>query len=87
MFYVYMIKNKVGKLYVGITERLDQRLGTHNSGSGAKFTKDSNKFSIVFSENYSTLTEARRREIQIKKWRRGKKELLIQRYIQKLPTK
>ena len=87
MFYVYMIKNKVGKLYIGITEKLNKRLYTHNIGGGAKFTKDNNKFSIVFSENYSTLAEARQREVQIKKWRRDKKELLIQRHTRGLPTK
>ena len=87
MYYVYMIKNLIGKLYTGITDNPTQRLHTHNTKSGAKFTKDDNKFSLVFFEDYPTLTEARQREIQIKKWRRDKKELLIQKYSQGFPTK
>lgn len=87
MYYVYIIKNKIGKLYIGITKNIVQRLHTHNTNRGAEFTKDKNKFSLIFSEDYPTLAEARQREIQIKKWRRNKKELLIQRYIKGLPTK
>lgn len=41
---------------------------------GAEFTKGKAKFYLVFSEKYNTLNEARKREIQIKKWRRDKKK-------------
>ena len=87
MYYVYIIKNDFGKFYVGITENLQSRLNYHNTKQGAQFTKGRAKFKIVFLEGYSTMAEARKREIQIKKWRRDKKETLIQRYKQGLPTK
>ena len=75
------------KLYVGITENPNKRVGNHNQKRGAKFTKYVSDFKIVFLENYATLTQARKREIQIKKWRRDKKEILIQRYKSGLSTK
>ena len=82
-----MIENDFGKLYIGITEKPTERLITHNAQSGALFIKGKAKFNIVFLEKYATLTEARQREIQIKKWRRNKKEMLIKRYRANMPTK
>lgn len=87
MYYLYMIKNSANKLYVGITENPDKRVDYHNSGHGAKFTKYSPNFINVFLEQYDTLTEARKREIQIKKWSRVKKEFLIDKYRKGLDTK
>lgn len=82
-----MIKNDFGKLYVGITENLKDRLNYHNSKMGAEFTKGKAKFRLVFSEEYDTLAGARKREIQIKKWRRDKKEKLIELYSRGIATK
>lgn len=91
MYYVYMIKNYSGKnysgkLYIGVTEDLNKRLYYHNTKQGANFTKYKSGFKLVFSEQYQTLAEARKREIQIKKWRREKKDNLIKRFVTGLPT-
>jgi putative endonuclease len=82
-----MIKNDFEKLYVGITENPKNRLYYHNSKMGAKFTKGKAKFRIVFLEEQENLAEARKREIQIKKWRRDKKEKLIYLYNKGINTK
>jgi len=87
MYFLYMIKNSANKLYVGITQNPQERAQYHNSRRGAEFTKYSPDFRVVFLEEYSTLSEVRRREIQIKKWRREKKDILIDRYQKNLPTK
>lgn len=87
MYFVYMIRNSYGDLYIGITDDPKQRLGYHNEKRGALFTKRDSKFKIVFLEQHETLVEARKREIQIKKWRRDKKEVLIDRYKKGLKTK
>jgi len=87
MHFVYIIQNSYGGLYVGITENPRQRLQYHNENRGALFTKRDSKFEIVFLEEHPTPAEARKREIQIKKWRRDKKEMLIERYAKNLPTK
>ena len=87
MYFVYMIQNSYADLYVGVTDNPQQRLKYHNEKRGALFTKRDTKFEIVFLEQYPTLSEARKREIQIKKWRRDKKEMLIERYAKNLPTK
>ena len=87
MHYIYVIKNQYGKLYIGITTDIKSRLYYHNTKQGAQFTKSKSKFFIIFYEQYNTLAEARKREIQIKKWRRDKKEALIERFNKGLPTK
>lgn len=87
MFYLYMIKNSSNKIYIGVTENPEKRLATHNSMRGAQYTKRLPDFKIVFLEKYSDLQQARKREIQIKKWRREKKEMLIRRYKDGLETK
>ena len=87
MYYVYMLKNQNNQLYIGVTKDAEKRLRTHNTKQGALFTKTKQKFHIVFLEEHDTLAQARRREIQIKKWRREKKENLIQRFASGQPTK
>jgi putative endonuclease len=82
-----MIKNSFHNLYIGVTDNPKRRLNEHNSKRGADFTKFKNTFEIVFLEQYETLAQARQREIQVKKWRRDKKEMLIERYSTGLDTK
>lgn len=86
MPFVYMARNNYGKLYIGVSKHPYFRLKEHNTQRGSVFTKSGN-FKVVFQEEYLTLAEARKREIQIKKWRRDKKEALITRYQKGLPTK
>ncbi len=80
MHFVYMIKNSYDNLYIGVTDNPKRRLTEHNSKRGSNFTKERDEFRIVFLEEYKTLAEARKREIQIKKWRRNKKDFLISKY-------
>lgn len=83
---VYMIRNDRDELYIGASQNPRARLEEHNTERGSSFTKKG-KFKIVFEEAHLTLSGARQREIQIKKWRRDKKEMLIRRYQQGLSTK
>jgi len=83
---IYMALGLSNLLYVGVTQNAEKRITLHNTRRGANFTKQGS-FSIVFLEHHETLAEARKREIQIKKWRRDKKEMLIERYKKGLPTK
>ncbi len=85
MPYVYMAQNDESRLYVGVSKNPVTRLQEHNNRCGSLFTKQGN-FKIVFMEEYQTLAGARKREIQIKKWRREKKERLIERYKNGLTT-
>ena len=77
MHTVYILKGPKNHLYVGVTENLNRRLERHKKGDGAEFTFRNKTDAVVYTETFPTLLEARRRETQIKGWRREKKENLI----------
>ena len=77
MFTVYILRGPKNHLYVGATSNLNWRKVRHKRGDGAEFTKRNKTFELVYTESFPTLLEARRRESQIKGWRREKKENLI----------
>lgn len=77
MFTVYILRGPKNHIYVGCTSDFDKRLIRHTSGIGAEFTKRNKTFELVYKEEFKTLKEARKRESQIKGWRREKKENLI----------
>ena len=39
VYYVYILRTLDNTLYIGVTETLDQRINTHNSGKGAEWIK------------------------------------------------
>jgi len=86
MTFVYMIKDKNNRLYIGVSDDPKQRLHDHNHKLGATFTKEGG-FALVFLEKYLTLKDARTREVQIKRWKREKKEILIDRFKRGLRTR
>jgi putative endonuclease len=72
----YLARCADGTLYVGSCNDLQEREERHNEGKGAKYTRDRRPIKIIYSEEFMTLVEARRRELQVKKWSRMKKENL-----------
>lgn len=77
MFVVYILRGPKNHLYIGCTSDVDKRIKRHMSAGGAEFTSRNKVFELVHEEQYTTLNQARRRETQIKKWRREKKNNLI----------
>ncbi len=78
MYFVYIIKSvKNGRYYTGFTSNLELRIKQHNDGQ-TKSLKNRGPFEIVFTQTYNTALEARRREIEIKKYKGGRafRELL-----------
>jgi putative endonuclease len=65
-------------VYIGVSDNPNRRIVEHNSGIGAQWFRQHGNAEIVFTEEYPTYLEARRRELQVKKWSRIKKERLIQ---------
>jgi len=77
MHFVSVLRTLGNALYLEVTENVAQRLSMHNSGKGAKWSKADRGAQLVYSESYLTLSSARKREVQLKKWSRAKKEELI----------
>jgi putative endonuclease len=77
MCFLYILRTSSNTLYIGVTESLDQRISTHYSGKGADWIKVHRGARLVYWESHATLGSGRKREIQLKKWSRAKKEALI----------
>ena len=77
MNYTYILKCADGTYYTGWTSNLTQRIRTHNSGDGAKYTRSRLPVELVYYEEYEEKNEAMKRECAIKKLPRRRKEELI----------
>ena len=78
MFYVYILECADGTLYVGATNNIDKRLLEHNTSKrGAHYTKIRRPVVLKYSETFPTLTLARAREAEIKRWKREEKLRLL----------
>ena len=75
--YTYIVKCSDETLYTGWTNNLKKRLEAHNSGKGAKYTKNRRPVELVYFEEYDTKQEAMKRKYAIKQLSRQKKLALI----------
>lgn len=76
MNYTYMVRCADNSLYTGFTTDLVRRVKTHNAGRGAKYTRPRLPVELVYFETFNTREEALRREAEIKKLSKEKKEVL-----------
>ncbi|MBI5155738.1 GIY-YIG nuclease family protein [Candidatus Peregrinibacteria bacterium] len=75
--FFYIARCSDGSLYAGTCVDLAAREARHNDGRGAKYTRSRRPVIIIYHEEFSTLSEARKREALIKTWSRERKEGLI----------
>ena len=72
MYYLFIIQSQKDlSFYVGSTSNLEDRVNRHNSGR-SPFTKARMPWKLVYSETFSSESEAIRCELQIKKWKSRK---------------
>ena len=77
MYFVYILRCADDTLYTGSTSDLAAREAAHNSGRGAKYTAGRGPVRVVYSESHDSRSAAQRREAQLKRLTRAKKEALI----------
>lgn len=78
-YIVYILRTSSNTLYIGQTNNLGKRLREHQNKTtkSAKYIKYFSSLELVYTEEYSTRTEAMKREWQLKQWTKAKKEALI----------
>lgn len=76
-WHVYIVACRDGSLYVGISTDVARRVETHNSGKGAAYTRSRLPVTLVYSEKMKSESGARKREAEIKKWKRADKLALV----------
>lgn len=77
MNYTYILRCNDGTYYTGWTVDLEKRIETHNTGKGAKYTRNKLPVELMYYETFDTKQEAMSREYHIKKLTRAKKQELI----------
>jgi predicted GIY-YIG superfamily endonuclease len=77
MHFVYMVRCADGTLYTGTARDPREREQKHNSGRGARYTSGRRPVSLVYAEGCASIGAALRREIQLKRWSRLRKEALV----------
>jgi putative endonuclease len=75
--YFYFARCSDGSLYAGTCINVKERETKHNEGKGAKYTRSRLPVKIVYTEEFETLSEARKREALVKTWSKTEKEQLI----------
>ena len=94
-WFFYMLRCKDDSIYSGIALDVADRLKKHNNGTGARYTAVHRPAVLIYWERFNSISEAMRRETQVKKLPRSKKEQLawrffdmdakVQQYLEKTP--
>lgn len=76
-WFVYILECSDGGFYTGHTQDVENRLQLHNSGRGALYTAARRPVQLRYYESQPSKEGAIKREKQIKRWTRSKKQALI----------
>lgn len=74
---VYIVECADGTFYTGITNDLDRRIGEHNAGTGARYTRSRRPVVLRYDEPQPDRSHASARECRIKALSRTGKQALI----------
>ena len=74
-YFVYILQCSDGTYYTGYTPDLERRIKLHNSGKGARYTRDRRPVSLV--KEYKYFKRAFLEEKRIKRLTRKQKEQLV----------
>lgn len=78
-YYVYLLTNQTNKvMYVGMTNHLERRVYEHQHHLAEGFTSKYKVNKLAYFEATTDALAAITREKQIKKWRREKKNVLVE---------
>lgn len=82
MYYLYLLRCSDNSLYCGQTKNLQRRIQEHNFDDikSAKYTKSRRPVELVYYEKYQSLSKVLKREFEIKKITKIKKESLVKKF-------
>ncbi len=76
-WFVYMVECADKTIYTGITNNIAERITKHNSGKGAKYTRNRAPVALKASWKHESKSEAAKAEYAYKKLSRQQKLQLI----------
>lgn len=77
VWFAYLVRCSDGSLYAGSTNDLANRVRTHNSGHGARYTRSNRPVRLVWSRAFLSRPEAMREEARIKSLNKIQKEAML----------
>lgn len=77
-WHVYLLECSDGTYYCGITTDLNRRLGQHNRGTAAKYTRSRTPVRLIASAEAEDKSQALRIELFVKKSPKKSKPLILQ---------
>jgi len=80
-WYLYMVRCGDDSIYTGISINVEARIDKHNSGRGAKYTSTRLPVRLIFVEDQIDQSSAMKREIEVKRWGRKRKENLAKGFL------
>ncbi len=85
MAWAYILRCGDGSYYVGSTVDLERRLGQHQVGEGAAYTRMRLPVELVWCAQFSQIRDAFAFEKRVQNWGRRKREALISGQVELLP--
>ena len=79
-WFFYMVRCKDDSIYSGIAVDVADRLKKHNNGTGARYTAVHGPVVLIYWEKYNKIADAMKRESQVKRWSKAKKQQLAHRF-------
>lgn len=77
MWCLYILRLSDDSLYTGITKDLERRIEEHKEGVGSKYVRSRLPCKVVYTEELETRSDALKREAEIKRWSKERKEEFI----------
>lgn len=77
-YYVYILPNESKTLYIGITNNLERRLFEHKNKLIKGFSSKYNLTKLLYHKEFKNVSDAIKREKQLKNWHRQWKINLIE---------
>ncbi len=76
-WHTYILRCADQSLYVGITTDLEARVAKHNAGKGGAYTRSHRPVWMIWHEEAVSESAARKREAELKKFKKREKEKLV----------
>ena len=67
---VYVIRNRVGKFYIGLSDDIGRRINQHNVGH-SKWTRGKGPWTLIWQSEEMVLSDARKLELLLKRQKGG----------------
>jgi putative endonuclease len=76
-YFVYILLCSDRSFYTGSTNNVEKRFYDHVNGHGARYTKSHKPEKIIYQEEFSSKSDALKREAEIKRLTKADKKALV----------